>query len=80
MARYDTAFAELQAKLAAVMAVLEQHPGVAEQVRETLEGTEFPDMRGGEPPALDEARANALAAALREFDTAIGVKPSELDE
>ncbi len=79
MAQYDKAFAELQAKLAAVLAVVEENPDLAAQVRERLGLADVPDTKG-ESPAYDEARANALKAELRNFDSAIGVQVVEETE
>jgi hypothetical protein len=76
MAKYDAAFAELQAKLAATLAVLEAHPELAGELRDRLGVAEIPDVKG-ESPAYDEARANALSAELRNFDAALGVSQPE---
>jgi hypothetical protein len=74
MAKYDEAFAELQAKLAATIAVLDAHPELAGELRDRLGLAGIPDVKG-ESPAFDEARANALKAELRNFDAALGVSP-----
>jgi hypothetical protein len=76
MAKYDAAFAELQAKLAAVLAVVEDNPDLASCLRDQLGVAEIPDVKG-ESPAYDEARANALSAELRNFDAALGVSQPE---
>jgi hypothetical protein len=78
MAQYDAAFAELQAKLAAVLAVLDENPDLGSQVRERLGMADIPDVKG-ESPAYDEARANALKAELRNFDAALGLPPTNTD-
>lgn len=77
MAKFDPVFAELQAKLAATLAVLENHPEIADEVRDAVQAvnTPIPDTRGVASAMQDEARANALSTALSDFDAALGVTP-----
>jgi hypothetical protein len=73
MARYDEVFADLQAKHAALLAVIAAHPEIAEEVKEAWSTT--PEEVQVDDPT-DEARANALAAVLREAENTIGVENS----
>lgn len=59
MARFDDVFAELQAKMAAAMAVIAQDPAMAAQVRDAIEGAQA-EAVVAEAQAADDARANAL--------------------
>ncbi len=79
MARYDEVFAAFQAKQDALMKVIAAHPEIAGEVRAAW--TASPDEVVTDDPT-DEARANALAAVLRESEAAIGIVPanSPLDE
>jgi hypothetical protein len=79
MAKYDEAFAELQGKLAAVLAVVEVNPDLASCLRDQLGLTGIPDVKS-ESPAFDEARANALKAELRNFDAALGVSQAPAED
>jgi hypothetical protein len=73
MARYDEVFADLQAKHAALLAVIAAHPEIAEEVKAAWSATPE-DVQVDDP--TDEARANALAAVLREAENTIGVENS----
>lgn len=64
MARFDETFAELQAKLAAAMSVIAQHPEIAAQVHDAVEGVTRDAAAVAEEQAQDDARANALASAI----------------
>jgi hypothetical protein len=75
MARYDEVFADLQAKQAALLAVIAAHPEIADEVREAWTAT--PDGVPVDDPT-DEARANALAAVLREAEAVVGVEPVQV--
>lgn len=59
MARFDEVLAELQAKMAAAMAVIAQDPVLAQQVRDAIE-TAQTEAEIAEQQAADDARANAL--------------------
>lgn len=59
MAKFDDVFAELQAKMAAAMAVISQYPDVAAEVRTAIEGA-LTEAQVQEQQAADDARANAL--------------------
>lgn len=59
MAQFDQVFAELQAKMAAAMAVISEYPEVAQQVREAIDGAQAAAVVE-EAQAQDDARANAL--------------------
>jgi hypothetical protein len=77
MARYDEIFADLQAKHSALLAVIAAHPEIADEVRAAWTAT--PDGVPVDDPT-DEARANALAAVLREAEAVVGVQPVEVVE
>ena len=77
MARYDEVFADLQAKHSALLAVIAAHPEIADEVRAAWTAT--PDGVPVDDPT-DEARANALAAVLREAEAVVGVQPVEVVE
>lgn len=59
MAQFDQVFSELQAKMAAAMAVIAQNPALAQQVREAIDGAQAAAVVE-EAQAQDDARANAL--------------------
>jgi hypothetical protein len=59
MAQFDQVFSELQAKMAAAMAVIAQNPELAQQVREAIDGAQAAAVVE-EAQAQDDARANAL--------------------
>jgi hypothetical protein len=63
MAQFDAVFAELQAKMAAAMAVIAEHPEVAQQVREAIDGAQAAAVEA-EAQAQDDARANALSQMI----------------
>ena len=63
MAQFDQVFAELQAKMAAAMAVIAEHPEVAQQVREAIDGAQAAAVEV-EAQAQDDARANALSQMI----------------
>ena len=73
MAKYDEVFAELQAKHAALLAVIAAHPEIQAEVAAAWSAT--PGKVTVDDPT-DEARANALAAVLRDADAAVGVTPA----
>ena len=77
MARYDQVFADLQAKQAALMAVIAAHPEIADEVRDAWTST--PDEVKVDDPT-DEARANALAQVLRQAAEAVGAPVNEEPE
>jgi hypothetical protein len=64
----------LQAKHSALLAVIAAHPEIADEVRVAWSATP-----AGVPvdDPTDEARANALAAVLREAEAVVGVEPAE---
>lgn len=80
MARYDDVFADMKAKLDAAMAVIANHPEIADEVRDAW--TVTPDEVKVDDPT-DEARANALAQVLRQAATVVGVpagdEPEEIE-
>jgi len=63
MAQFDQVFSELQAKMAAAMAVIAQDPDMAQAVREAIDGAEAAAVEV-EAQAQDDARANALASMI----------------
>lgn len=63
MAKFDEVFADLQAKMNAAMEIIVQHPEVAAQVRQAIEGAQTA-AEIAEGQAQDEARANALNTVL----------------
>ena len=63
MAQFDQVFAELQAKMAAAMAVIAEPPEVAQQVREAIDGAQAAAVEV-EAQAQDDARANALSQMI----------------
>jgi hypothetical protein len=63
MAQFDAVFAELQAKMAAAMAVIAQNPELAQKVREAIDGAETA-AEIEEAQAQDNARANALSQLI----------------
>ena len=63
MAQFDEVFAELQAKMAAAMAVIAQNPELAQQVREAIDGAQAAAVVE-EAQAQDDARANALSQLI----------------
>jgi hypothetical protein len=65
MAKFDEVFAELQAKMAAAMAVIAQNPELAQQVREAIDGAQTA-AEIQEAQAQDDARANALSNVILE--------------
>jgi hypothetical protein len=75
MAYFDEVFANLQAKQAALLAVIAAHPEIADEVR--VAWTATPDGVPVDDPT-DEARANALAAVLREAEAVVGVEPVQV--
>ena len=74
MAKYDEVFAELQAKHSALLAVIAAHPEIRDEVRDAW--TAQPDEVRVDDPT-DEARANALAAVIRDAEAAVGVPVGE---
>lgn len=74
MAKYDEVFAELQAKHAALLAVIAQHPEIQAEVRDAW-AAQPDDVRVDDP--TDEARANALAQVLRQAAQAVGAPAAE---
>ena len=63
MAQFDQVFAELQAKMAAAMAVISQDPALAQKVREAIDGATA-EALAVEQAAQDDARANALGQLI----------------
>ena len=63
MAQFDAVFAELQAKMAAAMAVIAQDPEMAQAVREAIDGAQAAAVVE-EAQAQDDARANALSQMI----------------
>ena len=63
MAQFDQVFAELQAKMAAAMAVIAQDPEMAQAVREAIDGAQAAAVVE-EAQAQDDARANALSQMI----------------
>ena len=59
MSKFDEVFADLQAKMAAAMAVIAQNPELAAEVRVAIEEAQN-SAAVAEDQAQDEARANAL--------------------
>ena len=74
MAKFDEVFADLQAKHAALLKVLADHPEIQGEVAEAWSVT-ADEVTVDDP--TDEARANALAAALRDAEAAVGVPVGE---
>ena len=63
MARFDEVFADLTAKMDAVIAVIAADPALAAQVQEAIDNAHNTnEIR--EQEAADEARANALASMM----------------
>lgn len=77
MAKFDEVFADLQAKHAALLAVIAQHPEIQGEVAAAWSVT-ADEVTVDDP--TDEARANALAAALRDAAAAVGVPASNDEE
>lgn len=63
MAKFDQVFADLQAKMAAAMAVIAQDPAMAAQVRAAIDGAQAA-AEIEEAAAQDDARANALSSMI----------------
>lgn len=63
MAKFDEVYAELQAKMEAAIAVIAQHPEVAAQVRDAIDGAQTA-AQIAEGQAQDDARANALSNVI----------------
>lgn len=63
MAKFDQVFADLQAKMAAAMAVIAQDPVMAQAVREAIDNAQT-TAEIEEAAAQDDARANALNAMV----------------
>jgi sarcosine oxidase gamma subunit len=77
MARYDEVFADLQAKQSALLAVIAAHPEIADEVKAAW--TTSPDeIAVGDP--TDEARANALAAVLRQSEQVVGIEQRQVEQ
>ncbi len=70
MARFDEVFAELQAKMAAAMAVITQYPEVAAEVRDAILAAQN-EAEIVEQQAQDDARANALQNAILDVRQAL---------
>lgn len=63
MAKFDEVFAELQAKVGAVIAVIAADPALAAQVKAAIDSAEAAAV-AEEQRAADDARANALAQMI----------------
>lgn len=64
MARFDEVFADLNAKMAAVMGVVAQDPVLAAQVKDAIDNAHAgAEIQAGQ--AADDARANALATSMQ---------------
>jgi hypothetical protein len=74
MAYFDEVFADLQAKHTALFAVIAAHPEIADEVRVAW-SARADEVVVDDP--TDSARANALAAVLREAEAVVGVEPAE---
>lgn len=64
MAKFDEVFADLNAKMSAVMNVIAQDPALAAQVKAAIDDAHNTDEII-EQQAQDEARANALATSMQ---------------
>lgn len=63
MAKFDEVFAELQAKVGAVIQVIAANPELAQQVRDAIDAAEAAAVVE-EQQAADDARANALSQLI----------------
>lgn len=64
MAKFDEVFADLNAKMTAVMNIIAQDPALAAQVKAAIDDAHNTDEII-EQQAQDEARANALATSMQ---------------
>lgn len=79
MARFDEVYAELQAKMAAAIAVIAAYPEVAAEVRDAIDGAQTA-AEVVEAQAQDDARANALNTVITDVRAVLAVvAPRESD-
>lgn len=77
MAKFDEVFADLNAKMSAVMNVIAQDPALAAQVKAAIDNAHNEDEII-EQQMQDEARANALATSMQTVrDILAAVVPQE---
>ena len=69
MASYDELFADLQVQLLSAVRVIARHPEVKREIIDAVSG-KADSVSVGDP--ADEARANALAALIRDVTAALG--------
>lgn len=72
MAKFDEVFADLQAKMTAVMNIIAQDPALAAQVKAAIDDAHNTDEII-EQQAQDEARANALATSMQQVRDILNV-------
>ena len=77
MTDFANVLAELQFKLDAAMKVIAQHPEVAAEVAKAIDTVIVPTAEQ-EEVLQDQARANALAVALRQAREVLPVPPPPL--
>lgn len=70
MAKFDEVFAELQAKIGAVMQVIAADPALAQQVRDAIDNAQT-ESEIAEQAAQDDARANALTTIMTDVRTVL---------
>ena len=73
---FDSVLAELNAKLAAAMTVIAEHPELAEKVAKAIDTAPVKAVTDDEV-LQDQARANALAVALRDARKSLPVPEPE---
>lgn len=79
MARFDEVFAELQAKIGSVIAIIAADHDLAVRVREAIDAAEA-EAVVAEEAAQDDARANALKGVITEVGAVLRqVAPLETD-
>lgn len=80
MAKFDEVFADLNAKMSAVMGIVAQDPVLAAQVKDAIDNAHSQDEIIAEVQA-DEARANALATSMQTVrDILAAVVPAPVEE
>lgn len=70
MAQFDEVFADLQAKISAVLAVIAQYPEVAAEVRAAID-TAQAAAAAAEERMADDARANSLQLMINQARDAL---------
>jgi hypothetical protein len=69
VASYDEVFSDFQVKLMSAVGVIAKHPEVKQELLEAV-SSRADGVEVGNP--ADEARANALAALIRDVTSALG--------